>query len=1118
MSINTPHHSRFFWRSSAMFSFLDSEGKFKEVNSAWENTLGLSTAKLLAKPFLDFVHSDDKTLVQYYFTQLDEGLPSVSFSTRFRHYDNTYRHILWELSGAASVEYAYYAVGMDVTMREQPMVADEMISVLQEGVILQYANGAIGACNPSAERILGLSSDQMMGWTLVDPDWRLVHEDGTPFPTETHPAICSLRTGQSYNDVVMGIVKPDESVIWIRIHTHPLWRDDVTMPYAVVISFSDITPYKETEQTLRKNIATSSKHISENNYDLWNWDLTTNEMHFSPRWEKMLGEHELLQHVDSWHQRIHPADYKRVMEDIQNYLTGSTPICENKHRLQHKDGSYRWILNRAVMVQNSSGEPLKMVGTHVDITEPHRIEDELHETELKYQQLMEVESDAVFMIDAQTMEILDVNKSTTHLYGYSRNQLLKLPKMRFSAQPDKTEQMIKKAMKSTSTQYHKKQDGTVFQAEVTTCPFLFKNRQVLMMAVRDISERQKMESALWENESKYRQLFEAASNPTVVFDTNTQQIFDVNQAAVDLYGYSKNEWLRMTTEEVSAEQVKKRGTFGSGNKRQVIPLRWHKKKDDTVFPVEIASGNSYLFQGRSLVCTTLRDITERKAYEEALRQERDFVQSLVQASPAFFIAINPDGKIRMINQAMLQATEYSFAEVEQADFITSFVHTKEQSLVSTEISNLIKSMQPSLMECHIKSKSEQFLLVEWHSRAVVKANGVLDYFFGVGIDVTKRKKAEAHLHLFKSIIETSEEAIAIRDEQGQLMYINQAYEKLFGYSFQEAKLNNLFDAYPIESKKIWKKEVIPALDNGNSWEGELEAFYNDGSQFPIWQRVDAVRDAENHILFSFSLMHDISERKRMWDMLHKQWQEYQMIFNTVPAMIWYRDKNNHLIRQNKRAEEFSKTHDDELEKYTDCQVVIQVDRPQYGIVHSLKLTSETTLGSSKLKESKESLRWLQFDKIPYRNTKGHLIGVIVFAIDVTGYKREQSSKSERFYQQNNRDNETFLTSLFDVAKLGVCVTDDRGRFLQVNQTYADLYGYRPEELIGQAFTMILPPSARDDAVREYYSLLVTQDKQMFIKRRKEQHRDGQLFEVQMMGSRVVFKDRGRMLVSIVSQI
>ncbi|MCK5525262.1 MAG: PAS domain S-box protein [Thiomargarita sp.] len=1118
MSVNTSHHSRFFWRSSAMFGILNSEGEFQEVNNAWENILGLSTPQLLAKRFLDFVHQDEQGLVEHYFGQLDEGINSVSFSTQFRHNDGDYHNVLWEINRGNAVEYAYYVVGMDITMREQPMTADEMIGVLQEGVILQYANGSIGICNPSAERILGLSADQMMGWTLVDPDWRIIHEDGSLFPTESHPAICTLRTGQSYADVVMGIVKPDDSVIWIRIHTHPLWRDDVTIPYAVIISFSDITPFKETEQALRENLSTHKGCVPENNYDLWDWNLSTNEMYFSARWEKMLGfeEHELLRHVDSWHKRIYKADYKRVMEDIQNHLSGFTPVCENTHRLQHKDGNYRLFLSRAIMVRDSNGEPYRMVGTHIDTTEPRRFEDELSKLELKYQRLMEVESDAIFMVDAETMDILDVNKSTTHLYGYSRHQLLKSQKTMLSARPNKKEHIIRKGMKSISTRYHKKKDGTVFPVEVTTTnPFLFKGKPVLMMAVRDISDRHQLETALWENESKYRQLFEVAYNPIVVFDSNTQHIFDVNQATIDLYGYSKNEWLHMKTDEISAEPVKNRGAFGNGNKRQSIPLRWHKKKDGTVFPVEVFSGDSYLFQGRrSLVCAALRDITERKAYDEALRQERDFVQSLIETSPAFFFALNPDGQIRMINQVMLQATEYSHDKVEKSDFMMLFIPEKERPLVSTEFGNLIKSMQPSRAEYHIKSKSGQLLLVEWHSSAVVKANGKLDYFFCVGINVTERKKAEGHLRLFKSIIESSEEAIAIRNAEEQLIYVNRAYEKLFGISFKEAKQKNLFDHYPMESRKIWEEEMMPALANGQSWEGELNVLYNNNSPFPIWQRVDAVRDAKNKIIFSFGLMHDISERKRMWELLRKQWQEYQMIFNTVPAMIWYRDKENRLLRYNQRAEESFKNHEEELEKYTDCQVVIQLGRPHYGIVCTLKETSEDEISNSK---EESSTRWLQFDKIPYRNALGHLLGVIVFAIDITEQKKSQSSLQDRFQEQSFRENETFLASVFEVANFGVCVTDDRGRFLQVNQAFAELYGYRQDELLGQAFTILLPPVVHDSAVREYYSILMTQEEEKFFKRREERHRNGQSIEVQIMASRVIFKDRKRMLVSIVSQ-
>ena len=1120
MPVNNPRHSRFFWRSSAMFGILDAQYQFKEVNAAWETSLGLSTGQLLAKSFLNFVHPDDQAITQYYFEQLTKGWPSISFSIRFRHYNGIYRNLLWEINGAASAEYAYYVVGMDITAREQPMVADEMISVLQEGVVLQYANGTIGACNPSAERILGLSADQMMGWTLIDPDWHLIREDGSPFPTETHPAICTLRTGQSYADVVIGIVKPDESVLWIRIHSYPLWRDDVMTPYAVVISFSDITQYKETEHALRKTADSPSEggRITDNNYDLWDWDLVTNEMHFSRRWEQMLGfeEHELSAHVDSWHKRIHPEDDKQVMKDIQNHLEGTTPVCENKHRLQHKDGSYRWILSRAVMVLDSSGKPHRMVGTHIDMTDSHGIEEELNEAEKKYQQLMAIQSDAIFMVDAQTFTILDVNKATTHLYGYSRHQLLKFKTVELSVQPDKMLQLIKKGMKSTVMLYHKKQNGTVFPAEVTASPFLYQGKQILMVAVRDISDRQQIETALWENESKYRQLFEATSNPTVVFDANTQHVFDVNQAAVDLYGYTKEEWLLLKTEEVSAEAVKKRGAFSAS--KRVIPLRWHKKKDGTVFPVEMSTGNTYLFHGRSLVCATLRDITERKAYEEALRQEKDFINSLVQTSPAFFVALNPDGTIRMINQSMLQATEYSLEEVINSDFLTTFIPKQERPLVSTEFNTLIQSMLPSLMEYHLLSKSGNPLLVEWHSRAVVKGEGALDYFFGVGIDVTERRKAQGHLRLFKSIIETSQEAIVVRNTAGQLVYVNPAYERLFGRSSKEIKKLNVSDLYPSDSLEMLEQEVKEALASGDSWQGELEVFYKDNSVFPIWQRVDAVRDAKGKILFNFSLMHDISERHRMWETVRKQWQEYQVIFHKLPAMIWYRDHENRLLRQNQHAEDIFKQYQKELEDYTDCQEVLQSGQPQTGIVHCLK--HENTVDESSSAQNAEqtleqaSLRWLQFDKMPYQDEQGNISGAIVFAIDITEYK--QSSNSGNASLESDHEDDALLSSVFEASKLGLCLTDDRGRFLKVNQAYADLYGYRPEELVGQPFTIVRPTAVYDEAVREYYSLLTTQDEPVFVQGQKEQHRNGQLFEVQIMINKVILADKRRLLVSIVS--
>ncbi|MCK5876300.1 MAG: PAS domain S-box protein [Candidatus Marithrix sp.] len=1109
MSANNPRHSRFFWRSSAIFAILDQAYRFKEVNTAWENTLGLTTSQLLAKRFTDFIHTDDQASTKYYLDQLNEGMRSISFSNQFRHYDNSYHNMLWEINGAASADYAYYVVGMDITSREQPMIADEMIGVLQEGVVLQYANGTIGACNSSAEHILGLSADQMMGWVLIDPDWRLIHEDDSPFPTETHPAICTLRTGQSYANVVMGIVKSDETVIWIRINSYPLWRNDVTTPYAVVISFSDITGYKETEQALRKrSISPQNGSIANNNYNLWEWDLDTNEMRFSPQWEELLGfdEHELLPHVDSWHKRIHPADYNRVKSDINNHLEGLTPVYENTHRLQHKDGSYHWVLSRATAIRNDNGEVIRLMGTHIDVTESRYLEEELTEVEHKYQQLQELETDAIFVLDSKSLDIFEVNKIAVQLYGYSRSQLLKTNILTLSAQPDKTEKAMKKVIKTTSTQYHKKQTGDVFPVEVITSSFLSKGRNALMLIARDISERQKVETALWESESKYRQLFEASSIPTIVFDANTQQIFDVNQAATDLYGYTKSEWVNKKTEEVSAELGKQRGALSS--QKRVIPLRWHKKRDGTVFPVEISTGNTYLFQGRSLVCATLRDITERKAHEEVLRQERDFVNNLVQASPMFFVAINPDGKIRMMNRAMLQATQYSLEDIINSDFLTTFVPKAEQPLIATEIQKLITSMQPSLMECHILTQEGKMLLIEWHSRAVVKADGVLDYFFGVGIDVTEHKQAQGLLRLFKTIVDVSYEAIEVRNTEKQLVYINKSYEQLYGTNLKTAQQFDLSKYYSEKSLNILQNVALPTIQNGNSWSGELEALHSNGSKILTKQYIDGVRDNNRgNILFSFGLIKNIDNNEDYLKNLHEKWQESQMIFNTTPAMIWYRNKDNKLLRYNKKAEEILENFTKKLTEYTDCKEVISLGRPQFGIVHSIEETNN----------SSNKVRWLQFDKIPCLDKQDNIIGAVVFAVDITKHKQIQLLLSSK--QPETSEDDNLLFSMFNAAKMGVCLTDDRSKFIQVNQAYADLYGYTREELIGQIFTAILPQPKHAAAIREYYDLLMATESFPFIKKcQSETHRDGHLFEAEIMTKRVTLEDNKKRLLTIISEV
>jgi PAS domain S-box-containing protein len=130
-----------------------------------------------------------------------------------------------------------------------PGLAAAAFDALSEGVVMQQATGEIVACNPAAERILGLTLDQMAGRTSLDPGWRSIREDGSPFPGETHPAMETLRTGAALRDVVMGIQRPDGTRRWISISSSPIPGPD-GKPVAAVSTFVDITDRAREKQVL----------------------------------------------------------------------------------------------------------------------------------------------------------------------------------------------------------------------------------------------------------------------------------------------------------------------------------------------------------------------------------------------------------------------------------------------------------------------------------------------------------------------------------------------------------------------------------------------------------------------------------------------------------------------------------------------------------------------------------------------------------------------------------------------------------------------------------------------------------------------------------------------------
>jgi PAS domain-containing protein len=123
---------------------------------------------------------------------------------------------------------------MSQIVRKSDISYRNLFETMAQGVVYQNVEGQIISANKSAEKILGLTFDQMTGMTSLDPQWRAIHEDGSDFSGETHPAMVALKTGETVKDVLMGVFNPDEEDYrWINANAVPEYRGGERKPYQV---------------------------------------------------------------------------------------------------------------------------------------------------------------------------------------------------------------------------------------------------------------------------------------------------------------------------------------------------------------------------------------------------------------------------------------------------------------------------------------------------------------------------------------------------------------------------------------------------------------------------------------------------------------------------------------------------------------------------------------------------------------------------------------------------------------------------------------------------------------------------------------------------------------------
>ena len=173
-------------------------------------------------------------------------VPNSESDNRYCRFRETATEGIW---GTGSLTNTIEQLQQEIRERQQAQALQQeseeryrsLIAAMAEGIILQDANGIIRTCNAAAERILGVSADQLLGRTLMESHWLIITEEGETISQEEHPLHLTLHDGQSFTDVIIGLYKPDSSLTWLSLNSQPLFRPQETTPYAAVVSFIDIT-------------------------------------------------------------------------------------------------------------------------------------------------------------------------------------------------------------------------------------------------------------------------------------------------------------------------------------------------------------------------------------------------------------------------------------------------------------------------------------------------------------------------------------------------------------------------------------------------------------------------------------------------------------------------------------------------------------------------------------------------------------------------------------------------------------------------------------------------------------------------------------------------------------
>lgn len=458
----------------------------------------------------------------------------------------------------------------------------------------------------------------------------------------------------------------------------------------------------------------------------------------------------------------------------------------------------------------------------------------------------------------------------------------------------------------------------------------------------------------------------------------------------------------------------------------------------------------------------MRDVTDLRRGEEALSQKvRDLSLALRAGTMGFWTRdLAGAGQFQWSPELerLFGLPPGAFAGDEQ-EFL-EFVHPDDRAPLREAVAAAIHDHADYQVEFRYLPRDGGVRWMLARGRAEYDAAGAAVRLAGVGIDITERKHAEEELRRFKFMIDNAGDAYLFADLNGRVRYANRTACQLLGYTEEELLNLAVFDVDPTYTPDRHRAlaDDLARVERVPPFETTLRR--KDGSTVEVEMNVSrVVIGGAPHLL---AVGRDISERRRAADAIRRTSYENQIILDSVPAMIWFKDANNIIRRVNRHAAEFAGLAPHEMEGrsaydlnpghaaayHADDLEVIRTGRPKLGTMQHL-------VGA----DGHE--RWVTTDTVPYFDNAGRVAGVVVFSTDVSELRRAE--------RERRRSEET-LRLACRAAAAGAWDYDIAAQRLTLTSEFRDLFGLGPDaDLTFRSWLDLVHPEDREstaDRLRE----------------------------------------------------